>query len=661
MPSYLSMDSFIKDYFIIFKKSETVVNNTSIYTYSQFEKIALNYKDMDSYAWRIYIDELIQTYGYHPIISASYYGEDYSFLQYSFPLPTHTNLGSVLILIDEKQLFSYFDELMQRDSIICIYDKNKNILASSSTIPYSEDEFAEKITSNLQNKDSVFQTALNSDTMLVTTSYSEVMDMNFVCIQPKKQILARVTSLKIWIFTLFFLAFGIGSFLCFYLSRKPVNSFNSIFQLIPISEKTSSNSIIQDIQQSIISLNEKNIHMSELLEQHSTHMRRIFLQRLIKGDFVQEKEATDFAQLIAETKYQNSCFQIIIFRFLSDETIDNINLQQYLSTSKLLFFEALNQHPSMPLYIDSEERSIDVLVSYPINKANNSKIYIETFIQEIRQALPPAIRNMFIPLVGNQVTCLTEVVRSHENALTLLHLPYSNAENILWYEPKQTNVCEYFFPKDFQHKLYSCINSGNKDLLHDILHTLFSQNLIKGNLPYYMHSIFLNELQSNFVLIMNQLSLTDTDYTYFSNKLAEIYDASDEKKSSLIIQMYYSLCELMRKQQREQKETLVQNIIFFIDENYMESNLSLNIIANQFHYSESYISLLLKQYKEIRFSDYVESLRLAKSKELLLQTTLTISEIAEQIGYISTNSFCRAFKRHEGCTATEFRTRNVES
>ncbi|MNW14569.1 Urease operon transcriptional activator [compost metagenome] len=58
----------------------------------------------------------------------------------------------------------------------------------------------------------------------------------------------------------------------------------------------------------------------------------------------------------------------------------------------------------------------------------------------------------------------------------------------------------------------------------------------------------------------------------------------------------------------------------------------------------------------INFSDYLEDLRMTLAKELLAETELPVFEIAERVGYSSSNTFCRAFKRINGVSTSAFRS-----
>jgi AraC-like DNA-binding protein len=56
--------------------------------------------------------------------------------------------------------------------------------------------------------------------------------------------------------------------------------------------------------------------------------------------------------------------------------------------------------------------------------------------------------------------------------------------------------------------------------------------------------------------------------------------------------------------------------------------------------------------------DYLQSIRMEKAKKLLLETELTIEQIAYTIGYEFPNNFTPAFKKQFGCTPADFRRLN---
>lgn len=120
--------------------------------------------------------------------------------------------------------------------------------------------------------------------------------------------------------------------------------------------------------------------------------------------------------------------------------------------------------------------------------------------------------------------------------------------------------------------------------------------------------------------------------------------------------LYCSLCSAIRQLKAEEgKPQIIEEISAYIGEHYTDPDLSLISVANRFHVSESYLSFTFKAQKGINFFSYVEELRIARAKKLLRETGLKISEIAGQVGYASANSFCRAFRRSTGESASNYR------
>ena len=102
------------------------------------------------------------------------------------------------------------------------------------------------------------------------------------------------------------------------------------------------------------------------------------------------------------------------------------------------------------------------------------------------------------------------------------------------------------------------------------------------------------------------------------------------------------------------KDFQYEEITAYIDRHYAE-DLSLTGLAGMYGLSPNYFSTLFKKKAGCNFIHYLTSLRIAESKRLLLETNLTIREIAERVGYYSASFFIRSFKKAEEITPSEYR------
>ena len=104
---------------------------------------------------------------------------------------------------------------------------------------------------------------------------------------------------------------------------------------------------------------------------------------------------------------------------------------------------------------------------------------------------------------------------------------------------------------------------------------------------------------------------------------------------------------------QEQGEAIDQ-IAKYIETHYAEE-LTLQLMSERFYLSREYISRRFKQRFSVNLSDYIQTIRLNRAKELLGETDARIYEIAVEVGYQDDKYFRKVFKKQFGMTPNEFR------
>jgi YesN/AraC family two-component response regulator len=92
----------------------------------------------------------------------------------------------------------------------------------------------------------------------------------------------------------------------------------------------------------------------------------------------------------------------------------------------------------------------------------------------------------------------------------------------------------------------------------------------------------------------------------------------------------------------------------YIHEHQTEE-LSLGQVAKSVNTSTFYFCKMFKKVTGINFTDYLSRVRIEKSKNLLLNPNLRVSEIAFEVGFQSLTHFNRVFKKILGQSPTEYR------
>jgi AraC-like DNA-binding protein/ligand-binding sensor protein len=88
---------------------------------------------------------------------------------------------------------------------------------------------------------------------------------------------------------------------------------------------------------------------------------------------------------------------------------------------------------------------------------------------------------------------------------------------------------------------------------------------------------------------------------------------------------------------------------------HQTENLRLGHVAKACNTSTFYFCKMFKKITGINFTDYLSRVRIEKSKNLLLNPNLRVSEIAFEVGFQSLTHFNRVFKKILGQSPTEYR------
>ena len=110
----------------------------------------------------------------------------------------------------------------------------------------------------------------------------------------------------------------------------------------------------------------------------------------------------------------------------------------------------------------------------------------------------------------------------------------------------------------------------------------------------------------------------------------------------------------------DREETPIRAITRYMQEHLAEE-ISLSVLAEEFHLNAQYISQLFKSKIGVGFLAYPINIRMEHAKKLLLTTPLSIAEVSEQSGYGDYRVFTKTFKRSEGITPSQYRRDFLEA
>ena len=149
------------------------------------------------------------------------------------------------------------------------------------------------------------------------------------------------------------------------------------------------------------------------------------------------------------------------------------------------------------------------------------------------------------------------------------------------------------------------------------------------------------------------LRLQITDYILKPVNYEEFGACIDNLKISLFRQQAASEPE-------QQEERTITGLTRYLQEHLAEE-ISLSLLAEEFHLSSQYISQLFKSEIGVGFLAYLTNIRMEQAKKLLLTTPLSIADVAERSGYGDYRVFTKVFRKSEGITPSQYRRDFLET
>ena len=172
---------------------------------------------------------------------------------------------------------------------------------------------------------------------------------------------------------------------------------------------------------------------------------------------------------------------------------------------------------------------------------------------------------------------------------------------------------------------------------------------------------------------------TDELFIYFSHSsrlqdeevmrlIREMYLAYQEKKCGYELKVqsqFYMLVYLLVTKYRktEVNEDLIRHnknlnklsaITSYMKENY-KKELSLESLAKTFGYSPTYLSRMFQKYAKTNYKTCLDNIRLEHAAKDLMNTEITIGEIAFNNGFANSKAFAKVFQAKYGMLPSEFR------
>lgn len=241
-------------------------------------------------------------------------------------------------------------------------------------------------------------------------------------------------------------------------------------------------------------------------------------------------------------------------------------------------------------------------------------------------------------------------------AVTLLKT--LDTEPLILCDELQTRLQTTYYDLETKNKILNLIHSNQPEKAYEIFEDMADKvsntapaNYIQEQLMFHVISMFTYILAD--IVSGDDIALYNKYNPTVS--LLPCNTIADLKQNAL--RYIFLLCEYLHhgSESATQEEPLEKQIIDYINDTFCDPDCNAAIVCKKFNISAPVLSQLFKKNFDIGFLDYITSLRIDRSKYYLESSEKNMDDISVLVGYTTTRSFFRAFKRIEGITPGQYR------
>lgn len=436
---------------------------------------------------------------------------------------------------------------------------------------------------------------------------------------------------------------------------QPLNSVYLAAKNISGDNPLNSKDEIDYIDKSIQTLVRSKFKLEEQLEKQISQLEELFMIKLVRGDL--DEQQVDYKIKTLGHMEQWNWISLVGIQIDSvgnaeDRTKDTDVLLMLVSNVLNECNEYFILHPVII------GKDIVLLMGGTRERSEDVKEEVFTACQKMQESIMQRLDVKVSIGISRPYKRFYEThIAYKEVAEALLCKVGFEEQAILFYGDVQPGkFIRVAYPKNLEEELISAINSANVTKAIETMNKMVD-NIYSGLTGYNEHKFYINRLLIAIVRVLQDSGVAlNSVFDTSSSIIEEINNITQvaEIKKWFQEKIIKTVIPVLKEQRSNRNHRLLNEIIRIIEEEY-DTPLTLEECACRLNYHPSYIWRVLKNEKNITFSEYLAQYRLKIAKKWLQETNLSISEIAARLQYNNTQNFIRYFKKLEGSTPGQYR------
>lgn len=280
-----------------------------------------------------------------------------------------------------------------------------------------------------------------------------------------------------------------------------------------------------------------------------------------------------------------------------------------------------------------------------------------------------AIRNMAKDIFGHTVTIGVSSQGALDGTIPDLAaeamemLKYRMIEGsrriIFWREEADDSSKKYMYPSNSERRILNFLNAGDLDsimkelaVIRKEIHT--AEYISSDNIMFIYNQlagVTIKHLRENNISTARIFAGRGNIYSAIAS-----VDTLDELEEYLC-RFFGEIIQYLTRNRGEEGHG--ERIIRYLENHFCEE-IVFEDMAREIGISYSYMRRIVYELTGKSLIDYMNQLRIEKAKQLLLETSQTMAQIASEVGYYNVQSFNRFFRKYEGMAPSSYKAANSQ-
>ena len=642
---------FVHELVYYVRGSEELFSSDGSYTINTFIDYIYDFNSWDRDDFYAQINTILSPL-MRPVEDVTTMGNEakrFSALMYPIPNNSLSPYGTLIFIVPESSFRNIIKgAIPETKGNTIILDMHGKMITYLQNEPYLSDEVFGAILSGLSGSGSK-AVKLDGKKYLISYTISERTRLKYFRIISEENAMASVVALRTTItlvFLLVLLVGGIAIYIAMRVNYSPVGELKRFIasrsDLFPKGTNE-----FDSAQLAILHLSETSSDLNRQVNRNSQILKEYLLQGLLRGMFKNSAEFNEHGKDIG-LFFNHQFFQIAILSYTKQ------NNTSYPGDA--LIIDRLQKEASSVLesywLSDRVEGRIILIACFP--KANF--VVFRDTLKALHKVFSDIVGAPSTFGVGNICGSVSQCYRSYIEASSALDYRHFSGDNkIIYFSdiiPKSSTSGIY--PTQGLESLRQSILAGESRKIEEILHGLVNTIRENDTLLFFARCLSFDIINTvlRAVLEMHKNFPSPEDAYPDVFSLTE-YHTVDEL-ADIVEETCLSICGVIKNTEDLMKNDIA-DMLSYIEKNLNSFDFSIGGIADHYGMSVSNLSHLFKNRTGSTLSDYINTLRMEKIKELLLTSDDSIKDIIIQVGYSDSSNFVRKFREQIGMTPGAYR------